>query len=146
MTYRISRGILIVVAAFYAYGALVHVLNMMSLTGFDWRGAPLKWQILDVVYLVVDVVAAVGLAFAWRIGFVAFFAAATSQIVLYTALRSWILDVPEEYRPAPEQIGYLDTLVLFHVVTIAVVAFALWLVRHDGPAHGASRREPSAQP
>jgi len=133
MRYRISRGILIAVAAFYAYGALVHILNMTSLTGFDWPGAPLKWQILDVAYLVVDVVAAVGLAFAWRIGFVAFVAAATSQIALYTVLRSWILDVPEDYRPSPEQIGYLDTLVAFHVVTIVVVAFALWLLRRDRP-------------
>jgi hypothetical protein len=35
-----ARLIILIVAAFYAYGALVHVLNMGSLTGFDWGQAP----------------------------------------------------------------------------------------------------------
>jgi hypothetical protein len=38
-----------IVPAFYAYGALVHILNIASMTGFSWPEAPLKWQILDIV-------------------------------------------------------------------------------------------------
>ncbi|MFK7967540.1 MAG: hypothetical protein AB8C46_26565 [Burkholderiaceae bacterium] len=50
-----------VIAAFYLYGAGVHVMNMLSLTGFEWQSAPLKWQVLDVVYLVIDLAVVVGL-------------------------------------------------------------------------------------
>ena len=58
-----------VVAAFYGYGALLHVLNMLSLPGFDWRSAPLKWQALDVTYLLLDILVVVGLLLGWRAGF-----------------------------------------------------------------------------
>ena len=39
------------IAACYAYGAAVHVTNMVGLSGFDWLEAPLKWQVLDVACL-----------------------------------------------------------------------------------------------
>ncbi|WP_299865695.1 hypothetical protein [uncultured Roseobacter sp.] len=35
-------------AAFYLYGAGVHVANVAGWTGFDRLSAPLKWQVLDV--------------------------------------------------------------------------------------------------
>ena len=124
-----SRYIFWIAAAFYAYGALVHILNMLSLTGFNWGEAPTKWQALDIVYLILDVTVVMGLLSGARIGIWAFFCAALSQIALYTIFREWVLDVPESFRPSPEEIGYLDTLVMFHVITIAVVATALWL-RH----------------
>ena len=127
--HAIARYIFWIVAAFYAYGALVHILNMLSLTGFNWGEAPTKWQALDIVFLILDVTVVMGLLSGARIGIWAFLCAALSQIALYTIFREWVLDVPESFRPSPEEIGYLDTLVMFHVITIAVVATALWL-RH----------------
>ena len=129
MTRVFPKGVLWTVAAFYAYGALVHVLNMSGLSGFDWAAAPLKWQVLDVVYLVLDVIVVVGLVMGWRAGIVAFFAAAASQIVLYTVFRDWIVDVPEAFARTPEEIAYLDGLVIFHLVTLIIVTLALWLRR-----------------
>ena len=129
----VSTLIFWAVAGFYAYGAVVHLMNIMGLGGFDWLNAPRKWQVLDVVYLILDVIVALGLVLALRLGLIAFFAAAVSQIVLYTLLRSWIIDVPAEFQRSPEEIGYLD-LVGFHVVTIVLVGFALWWQRGDpGP-------------
>ena len=113
------------VALFYAYGAAVHVMNMFSLSGFDWQTAPLKWQALDVVYLVVDVVVVVGLLMSWKMGYVAFYFAAISQIVLYTILRGWIIDVPPEFAVTAEQQSYLTGLVIFHVVTLVLVTAAI---------------------
>ena len=69
----------------------------------------------------------VGLIFAWRIGLIAFFAAAISQIILYTALRSWITDVPQEFARPPEEVNALNGLVIFHIAMIALVVFALWI-------------------
>ena len=131
MVRLISNVILWIVSLFYAYGAFVHVANIAGLNGFDWLSAPLKWQILDVVYLVLDIVVAIGLIVGWRMGVIAFFTAAMSQIVLYTVFRAWIVDVPEAFARAPEEITYLDTLVAFHVVTIAAVVIALLLRRAD---------------
>ena len=121
---RAAVIVLWIVALFYAYGAAVHVANMLSLTGFDWPRAPFKWQVLDVVYLLLDIAVVTGFALRKRFGLIAFFAAAISQILLYTLLRSWILDVPAEFAVAPEQVSYLNGLVAFHVITVALVSFA----------------------
>lgn len=122
-----AKAIIWIVALFYTYGAIVHAMNMLGLSGFDWSTAPRKWQVLDVCYLAIDIVVAVGFFAGWRIAYPAFFAAASSQIVLYTLLRDWIIDVPAEFAVAPEQVAYLDSLVLFHVITIALVGLVWWL-------------------
>lgn len=113
------------IAAFYAYGALVHAMNMSGASGFHWPEAPLRWQLLDVVYLALDVFIAVGLLRAARSALVALVVAAGSQIVLYTVLRGWILDVPAAFAPTAEQLGYLDLLVAFHAVCLSLVALDL---------------------
>ena len=127
MAQAIANIILWLIAAFYAYGAAVHLMNMAGMSGFDWRRAPLKWQVLDVVYLILDVIVAAGLVLGWRAGYVAFFLAATSQILLYTVFRGWITDVPEAFARSPEELRYLSGLVLFHVVTLALMGVAVWL-------------------
>lgn len=126
-TIMLSKAIFIIIGLFYTYGAAVHVMNMLSMSGFNWLSAPLKWQALDVVYLILDAAVVLGLLFAFRIGLVAFFAAAMSQILLYTVFRKWIIDVPAEFQRSPEEVAYLDGLVAFHVVTILLMILALWL-------------------
>ena len=117
------------VALFYAYGAAVHAMNIAGLAGFDWSTAPLKWQVLDVVYLILDLIVAVGF---WRPGPVsatAFYIAAISQMALYTAGRTWILDVPDALRPPADQVAYLDQLVLFHIITLVTVTASLFILQ-----------------
>ena len=113
------------VTLFYAYGAVVHILNMLSLTGFDWLAAPLKWQVLDVVYLILDVTVVVGLFLWWKVGYAAFYLAAVSQIFLYTIFRDWIIDISSEFAVTSEQRSYLTTLVIFHCVTLVLMTVAL---------------------
>ena len=123
---KLAASIIIwVVALFYAYGALVHVMNMLSLTGFDWQSAPSKWQALDIIYLILDVVVVAGFLLSWKAGYAAFYVAALSQILLYTVFRSWIMDVPAEFAVSEEQQSYLTGLVIFHVLTLILVSFAL---------------------
>ena len=121
----LARSCILIIAAFYTYGAAVHVMNMLSLTGFDWASSPVKWQVLDWVYLLLDVIVAIGLVLNWTIGFVSFFCAAISQIVLYTVFRTWIVDVPAAFQRSSEELAYLDTLVIFHCVTIVVMIVCL---------------------
>ena len=122
---KIAFWILVTVSVFYGYGALVHVLNMLGLSGFDWSTAPLKWQVLDVVYLVLDMTVCFGLVKRLPVSLLAFYAAGLTQLVLYTALRSWILDVPEPFTITADQDNYLTLLVVFHAVTLALVTYAL---------------------
>ncbi len=121
----IATGILWIIAAFYAFGALVHVANIAGMSGYVWTEAPAKWQVLDIIYLVLDLIVAVGLVLGWRTGYAAFFVAALSQIALYTVFRTWIVDVPEEFARTPEEIRSLDGLVIFHGVTVVLVCLAL---------------------
>ncbi|MBT8415384.1 MAG: hypothetical protein KJO30_13750 [Boseongicola sp.] len=123
----LTSAVFYIIAAFYAYGAVVHVLNIASPTGFNWSEAPLKWQVLDVAYLALDVVVVVGLLKRSRVGIAAFFMAAFSQICLYTVLRSWVLDVPPAFQRSPAEVAYLDSLVMFHIVTCLVVGLTLVL-------------------
>ena len=123
----LSRAIFWLIAVFYAYGAFVHVSNMLGFRGSAWLDWPLKWQAFDVVYLVLDLVVAIGFVLAWQPAIFAFFAAALSQIVLYTVFRSWIIDVPADIAPTAEEVAYLNSLVGFHLVSIALVLLALWL-------------------
>ena len=128
MIMRIAKAVMWIVALFYGYGAVVHVLNILSLTGFDWLSAPLKWQVLDVVYLVLDIIVVIGFFIRWKLSYFAFYVAASSQIVLYTAFREWIVDVPEKFAVSPDQVSYLTTLVIFHFVTLILVTIALWVI------------------
>lgn len=137
-------AVLWVVALFYGYGALVHVLNLAGMTGFEWVAAPRKWQILDIVYLVVDLIVLTGLGLRMKFAVVIFYLAALSQIVLYTVLRDWITDVPEQFTVTPEQNDYLTILVGFHLSSLVMVTLALWIIRGDerrGPPSVAVRGE-----
>ena len=53
----------------------------------------------------------------------------SSQILLYTVFRAWIVDVPEAFARTPEEIAYLDSLVAFHGVTLVLVSLALLVQR-----------------
>ena len=52
----IVRSLVYLIALTYGYGGLVHIANIAGLSGYAWVDAPLKWQLLDVVYLSLDTV------------------------------------------------------------------------------------------
>ncbi|KIC14565.1 hypothetical protein RA21_19505 [Leisingera sp. ANG-DT] len=95
---------------------------MLSWTGFDWGAAPLKWQVLDVVYLALDLAVAAGLLLQKVWGMVALIFAACSQILLYSLFRNWVLDVPPEFEVGPSEAAYLDGLLLFHTACLLAIS------------------------
>ncbi len=113
-------------AAFYGYGAAVHIANMLGLTGFDWMLAPLKWQVLDSLYLILDIAVVVGLLAGRDWAVPALVLAATSQILLYTVFRAWVLDVPADFAVAPSEVAYLNGLVAFHIACLAALGAVFW--------------------
>ena len=74
------------------------MFNILGLSDFDWRAAPLKWQALDIVYLVIDLLVVAGLILSWKIRYIALYVDAIRQIIMYTIYRDWIIDVPQKFR------------------------------------------------
>ncbi|MDF1765504.1 MAG: hypothetical protein P1V29_03865 [Gammaproteobacteria bacterium] len=124
-----SRALLLLIAIFYAYGGIVHLANMLGMAGYDWMTGPFKWRVLDVVYLMLDATVAIGLVARWKVAYLAFFTAATSQIILYTIGANWIMTVPIEFLPDTGHEMALGSLVTFHVVTLVLMALSMWLHR-----------------
>ena len=60
----------------------------------------------------------------WKVGYVAFYVAAISQIFLYTVFLDWI-DVPTEFA-----VNDLVMLVTFHSITLILVTAALKVENH----------------
>ena len=119
---NISKGIIWIIALLYLYGAIVHLMNILGLMGFDWLKAPLKWQILDISYLILDITVAIGFFLKWRVAFICFYIATISQLFLYTIFKSWIIDVPKEFTLSSDQLSGLNTLVIFHLITIILIS------------------------
>jgi hypothetical protein len=123
----LSRAILVLVSVFYAYGAFIHVGNLSVGFASEIRPLPPKWLVLETVYTCLSVLVAGGLLLRARLAVAAFFVTALSQIVLYTSLRDWVTDLPEPFRPGPAQIEGYARLVSFHLLSLPLVALALWL-------------------
>ncbi len=127
----LSTMILAVLALFYGHGAVLRGLTMAGQTGFDWAAAPLRWQVLDMVYLPLGLAVAGALVFRPPMGVVLLWIAALGQILLYTVFRDWVLDVPPAFLPTGAQQARLDRLVWFHAASILAAGAALWLRRRQ---------------
>ena len=125
----LSTMILAILALFYAYGALLHAFSITGFAGIDWSATPLRWRILDILYLVLDFAVALCLVLWPAPGVVLLWIAAAGQILLYTILRDWTLDVPPAFLPTDAERGHLDALVRFHIGASIAAFTALRLRR-----------------
>lgn len=110
-----------VMAVILLYGATVHVGNIAGLTGTPWLSTPLLWRSMDVMLLIFDVVAAVGLwqGLTWSVWLV-FSGILLLQFVPYTVLRSQFILKPEDAQT-------LNGLLGTEALLLAVFALLLWL-------------------
>ena len=111
-----------VLAVILAYGASVHVGNMLGLGGTPWNETPALWRLMDVVLLLFNVVAAVGLwlrapwsPVAYLIGVLLL------QVVPYTFLR-------RQFVRSPADAATLDGLLWTHALLVGVL-IALLIAR-----------------
>ena len=109
-----------ILAVFYAYGAVLHVADLLSLGhylgqfhGLTFAQMPGAWKIATVYFALLDSIAAYGLwkGAAW--GVAAFLLAAVSQVVMYTVF-------------APT-FSHQPGLVVFHLLTVGMyVVLRVW--------------------
>lgn len=108
-------------AIFLFYGFAVHVGNIAGLTGEPWGSTPLLWRGMDVVLLLFNAIAAIGLwrGVVWSVWFV-FGGIALLQLVPYTLLRSQFVVTPEDAQT-------LNGLLGTEALLLGMFAVLVWL-------------------
>ena len=102
-----------ILSVFYAYGALIHIADLLGLGrylgqthGLTFAQMPIAWKLATVYFSILDTIAAFGLWKGTWWGVSCFLLAAASQVVMYTALTEIFTKQPG--------------LVVFHLVTVGV--------------------------
>jgi len=121
----LPRLIFWLVALLFAYDAYGHIASIAGMHGYTWADAPVKWRLIDVFYLTLDIIAVVGLLLRWVVGVIAFFVSSVSQVLVFTVLRPWFIDVPENFAGLADGLGYLNLMVGLYVVAIVLILVAL---------------------
>ena len=73
-----------ILAIIIAYGALIHLLNLLGFGEMPWQKMPLTWRVGDVVYGLLDTITAIGLWQKTAWGIFCFLGAIASQFIIYT--------------------------------------------------------------
>lgn len=110
---RILGYFLKVVALLYLLGALVHLGNLTGFNEVQPADAPFTWLVLDVFYLVLDVLVGVGLWQRTSWGVACLLVAVVSQLILY-------MGFPSHFARTPEQVQALHGLVGAHLATVTM--------------------------
>ncbi len=111
----IFRG---VIAIAYTFGGVTHIANLSGHGPPAPEGKRTLFRSLDVAYLVLDAAVVVGMVIGSTWGYVTFFAAAGSQLVLYVGFPGYFASTSDERRQ-------LRGLVRFHVATAAAMTALL---------------------
>ena len=73
-----------ILALAMAYGALVHVTNILGFGEMPWQETPITWRVGDVFYGLLDTITAIGLWQRTTWGIICFLSAIASQFLIYT--------------------------------------------------------------
>ena len=109
-----------VIAAAYTFGGLTHVANLLGFGAPPPEGKKRVYRSLDVAYILVNVLVVVGMITGAAWGYVAFFGAVVSQLVLYVGFTDY-------FASDAEQRHQLRGLVRFHLTTATGMATLLIL-------------------
>ena len=85
-----------ILAIIIAYGALVHLTNLMGWGEMPWSEMPLTWRGGDIVYGLLDTVTAIGLWQRKAWGIICFFSAIASQFLIYTVFVDYFAFTDEQ--------------------------------------------------
>lgn len=111
-----------VIAAIYAVGAIVHIRNILGLSGYAWQTSPMLWRVFDIAFLVLNLAVIAGVLGGKGWAVIAFLAATALQLVLYTMF-------PSHFAETSEQAAALRGLVFTHLALLAVFGGLLLVYR-----------------
>lgn len=117
---RGSHAVLLVLAAFCALGALVHVGNLLGFGELAWHESPLTWKIGDIWWGALEIAAVAGIVARSPVGIAASMRAATSQVLAYGVYSKHSALSDDDH-------AMLRGLVLFSSVVPVILAMGLLL-------------------
>ena len=106
------------IAAAYTFGGAMHVANLLGFGSPPPPGKKRVYRSLDVAYVVANALVVVGMITGAMWGYVAFFAAVASQLVLYLGFTDYFASDADQRRQ-------LQGLVRFHLTTATGMASLL---------------------
>ncbi len=109
------------IAIILVYGATVHVGNILGWSGVLWSETPLLWRVMDVLLLIFNGVASVGLwqGTTWSIG-ILFGGIMLLQFLPYTLFRSLFIVNPEDAQTLNGLLGTEAILLGLFIVLIGL--------------------------
>lgn len=108
------------IALAYTFGGVTHVANLVGSGPPPPPAKKTLFRSLDVAYLLVNVLVIAGMTTTATWGYIAFFVAAGSQLVLYIGFADYFASDPDQRRQ-------IHGLVRFHLATATVMASLLAL-------------------
>ncbi|MGK7892602.1 MAG: hypothetical protein AB4372_02850 [Xenococcus sp. (in: cyanobacteria)] len=86
-----------IIAIALLYGTLVHIGNILGLTGTAWLSTPVLWRSMDILLLIFDLIIAVALwqGISWSV-WLLFSGILLFQVIPYSLLRSYFIVKPED--------------------------------------------------
>ncbi len=109
------------IAVVLAFGASVHVANILGYGERPWAQMPAIWRVMDVVLLIFNLVVGIGLWLKTPWAVIAFVAGVVAlQLVPYTLFRSHFIETPEHAST-------LNGMVIFWIIVLAVlIGTVIW--------------------
>ncbi len=108
-----------ILAIIMAYGALVHLSNLMGFGEMPWGEMPLTWRIGDIAYGLLDTVTAIAL---WKRsvwGVFCFLTAIASQFLIYTVFIDYFAFTVEQRQTIYGLLGTeLILLLIFFLLLV----------------------------
>ena len=105
-----------ILAVIIAYGALVHLANLMGFGEMPWQEMPLTWRAGDIIYGLLDTVTAIGLWQRTVWGIFCFLSAIASQFLIYTIFIDYFAFTSEQRQTIYGLLGTELILLLVFVV------------------------------
>ncbi len=104
-----------------AYGALVHLANILGFGEMPWGEMPLTWRIGDIAYGLLDTITAIGLWQKTVWGIFCFLIAIASQFMIYTVFIDYFAFTVEQRQTI---YGLLGTELI-----LLLIFFLLFLIK-----------------
>ena len=105
-----------ILAIIIAYGALVHLTNLIGLGEMLWSEMPLTWRVGDIAYGLLDTVTAIGLWQRTAWGIICFLTAIASQFLIYTVFIDYFVFTDEQRQTISGLLGTEIILLLVFLV------------------------------
>ncbi|MDJ0747401.1 MAG: hypothetical protein QNJ32_29240 [Xenococcaceae cyanobacterium MO_167.B27] len=113
-----------ILALIMAYGASVHVANVMGFGEISWGEQPITWRVGDIVYGLLDTVTAIGLWQKTAWGIFAFLSAIASQFLIYTVFINYFAFTSQQRETIYGLLGTeLILLLVFFVLFFTITSF-----------------------